>query len=127
VSSVTAYHGTHHEHLPLVSGLCLALADDGFSAASKYARLADGEWVHEATVDLTDLVVLEVEVDVAELLRTGDDYPCDSQSERDALVREGVDAIAYDDEVQGVAHRTLRLLSGRALAAVTHIAAYDPI
>ncbi len=124
-----AHHGTHHEDLPLVSGLCLALGgpDDGFTAASRYAQRAGGDWVHEVTIDLDSLVIRELVVDVAALLRTGNDYPCDHQSERDALVTEGVDAIAYDDEVLGIAHRTVRLLSARALVAITYVAGYDPV
>ncbi len=124
-----AHHGTHHEDLPLVLGLCLALggSDDGFTAASRYAQRASGEWVHEVTIDLDSLVIRELVVNVAALLQAGDDYPCDHQSERDALVAEGVDAVSYDDEVLGVAHRTVRLLSARALAAVTYVAGYDPV
>lgn len=124
----TAHHGTHHEDLPLVAGLCLALGghDDGFAAASRYARRAGGEWVHEVTLDLAGLTVREVEVDVAALVREGHDYPGDSAREVAALLAEGVDALAYDDEVLGVAHRTIRLLSARALEAISYVAGYDP-
>lgn len=128
MSRLAAHHGTHHENLPFVSGLCLAAGghDDGYAAASRYARRAGGEWVHEVSVDLDGLVVRELEVDAAELLRTGDDYPCDHARERLALVAAGVDAVVYSDEVLGVAHRTVRLLSPRALAAVTIVGAFDP-
>ena len=127
-ANTTAHHGTHHEDLPLVTGLCLAVGgdDDGFTAASRYARRCDGEWVHEVSIDMTDLVVREVACDPASLLRNGGEYPGDSARERAALVADGVDVLAFADEVTGHAHRTLRLVSARALAAVTVIAAYDP-
>lgn len=123
---VTAHHGTHHPELPLVPGLCLAVGgmDDGYRAASRYASRCGGEWVHEVELDLTGLVVREVEVDVAALLRTGGDFPGDTDAT--AYLAEGVDVLAFDDEVLGVPHRTLRLLSARALAALTVTGAYDP-
>ncbi len=123
-----AHHGTHHDALPLVPGLCLAVGgpDDGYRAASAYARRADGEQVFEVEVALDGLVVLELEVDAAELLRTGDDYPGDTAASRAALAARGVDAILFDDEVCGIAHRTLRLISDRALVAVREVGCYDP-
>ena len=127
-AALTAHHGTHHSSLPLVSGLCLARAghDDGYTAASAYARRCAGEHVFEVEVDLACLEVLEVSVDAAELLRRGGDYPGDHQSERDAFVAQGVDALAYADEVLGISHQTIRLLSARALGAVTVTGVYDP-
>lgn len=127
-AETTAHHGTHHTSLPLVSGLCLAVggSDDGYTAASEYAKRSGGEYVFEVSIDLAGLTVREVEVDAAALLRTGDDYPGDSARERAALIAEGVDAIAFADECCGRAHRTLRLISDRALAAVTLTGTFDP-
>ena len=59
------------------------------------------------------------EVEVTDEQRDEVEYPGDSESERAALIADGVDAIVYDDETEtGRQHRCLRLLSARALAAV---------
>lgn len=122
-----AHHGTHHASLPLHAGLCLAVGDDdGYRAASAYARRAGGEFVFEVSIDMADMTVVEVDIDPAELLRTGDDYPGDSAAARAEYLASGVDILAYDDEVLGIPHRTLRLLSDRALAAVSVTGEFDP-
>lgn len=123
----TAHHGTHHETLPLHAGVCFALGghDDGFLAASEYARVHGGEWVHEVEIALDGLTVRHLEIDVR-ACRDADHFPCDSAREIAAFIAEGVDAVAYDDACHTLAHRTIRLLSARALAAVTYVAGYDP-
>lgn len=128
MTALVAHHGTHHDALPLHSGLCLAVGgiDDGYQAASKYARRADGETVFELVVDLDGLEVRSMDLDVAELLRVGADYPGDTATSRAALLAEGIDAIAYDDECLGLTHRTIRLLSTRALERVAVTGVYDP-
>lgn len=128
MTALVAHHGTHHAALPLHSGLCLAVGgiDDGYRAASEYARRADGEQVFEISIDLDGLVVRSLDLDIAELLRVGGDYPGDTAASRAALLAEGLDAIAYDDECLGLTHRTVRLLSARALERVLVTGVYDP-
>jgi hypothetical protein len=122
-----AHHGTHHADLPLHSGLCLAYGgrDDGYRAASAYARRVAGEHVFEVDVDLTGLVVVDLPVDVRACYES-DEWPGDTAASRRALLAAGADAVAYADECLGCSHRTIRLLSDRALAAVRVTGVYDP-
>lgn len=116
------YHGTHHEDLPRHPGLCLT---PDFAAASEYARVRDGEWVHEVVVDLTGMVVEEVEIDLR-TCREADHFPGDTAAELAEFAARGVDLIAYDDCCLTRAHRTYRIVSERALAALTYEGGYDP-
>lgn len=125
----TWHHGTHHPELPRHEGLCLAGggSDRGYYAASEYARVRGGAdaTVYEVQVDLAGLTVEVIEVDVR-ACRDADHWPGDTEQERAALVARGVDAIIYDDACVTRAHRTLRLLSPRALAAIVAVDAYEP-
>jgi hypothetical protein len=116
------YHGTHHEDLPLHPGLSLT---PDFSAAREYARVRGGEWIHEVTIDLEGLTLEEVEVDVREC-RDSDCWPGDSAREVAGLAARGVDVIVFDDVCHAAAHRTYRIISQRALAAITYEGGYDP-
>lgn len=119
---LSLYHGTHHEDLPRHPGLCLT---PDFAAASEYARVRDGEWVHEATLDLTDLVLETLEVDVR-ACREADHFPGDTAAELAAFAARGIDVIVYDDCCLTRAHRTYRIVSERALVALTYEGGYDP-
>jgi len=106
----TYYHGSRNG-IALHSGVCLVDRED---VAAAYARGGD---VDVVTIDMSGLAVREVEV--TDEQRDEVEYPGDSESERAALIADGVDAIVYDDETEtGRQHRCLRLLSARALAAV---------
>jgi hypothetical protein len=108
----TYYHGGNG--INLHSGLCLV---DDERAAGDYAEGRGGEVV-EVEVDLSGLNVVEVEV-TREMI-DNQDFPGDTAKGRAAMVADGVDAIKYDDMTpEGRTHRTLRLLSPKALAAVT--------
>lgn len=125
VDIVTAYHGTHHEDLPSHPGVCFCIGRTAREAAKEYAQVRGGEWVHEVEIDLDGLVVEEVGVDVAQC-RRDDSWPCDSAREVADYVARGIDAVVFDDVCHSVAHRTIRLLSARALAAVEYLGGYDP-
>lgn len=111
---MTYYHGG--ANINLHSGLCLVDCD---RAAADYAEGRGGEVV-EVEVDLSGLNVVEVEVTRAMIDEQS--FPGDTKAERAALLADGVDAIEYDDMTpEGRTHRTLRLISAAALAAVTTV------
>jgi hypothetical protein len=107
----TMYHGNGDE-LALHEGLCLT---DDARIAAEYAY-GDGGVVHTIEVDLTGLAVCEVEgYDRSENSAPGDD-----------LTQWDADVIVYTDEtINGRPHRTWRLMSAAALAAVRHVATTD--
>jgi hypothetical protein len=52
-------------------------------------------------------------------MRDDNEWPCDRDSQIAEYVARGIDAIIFDDASgNGAEHKTLRLLSDRALAAV---------
>lgn len=110
--TITLYHGTDHDELPVHAGLCLADDED---AAGTY-----GEQVFEVALDLDGLTVEEVEIDLAAIKRYGEDYPADSARDRAAYLARGVDIIVYSDIADrlggGSEHLTYRILSDRALS-----------
>ena len=109
----TYYHGTHHSDLPIHAGLCLT---DSRSAAECY-----GDAIHSVEIDLAGLAVERLYFDRDELRQMWADnaWPCDTDAEIAEYVARGVDAIVFDDATEsGAEHKTLRLLSDRALAAV---------
>jgi hypothetical protein len=116
------YHGTHHEDLPMHVGLCLT---PDFAAASEYARVHGGEWVHEVSIDLDGLVVEHITVD-PRACRDSDFWPGDTARERVALAARGVDLIVYDDICHTQGHATYRIVSEKALAALIYEGGYDP-
>lgn len=124
---IVGHHGTRRSELPCHSGLCVAVGgwDDGYEAASDYARAAGGDpTVHEVTIDLSGLVVETVEVDRGECW---DDNTWPGDDDRDEYLARGVDAIRFADATHtGQEHDTLRLLSERALAAIVSVEAYEP-
>ena len=112
--TLTLFHGTDHDALPIHSGMCLADDED---AAGTY-----GENVYEVALNLDGLTVEEVEIDLAAIKRDGEDYPADSASDRAAYLARGVDIIVYSDIADrlggGSEHLTYRILSERALARI---------
>jgi hypothetical protein len=109
----TYYHGTHHSDLPIHAGLCLTPSED---AAADY-----GSNVHSVEIDLGGLNVERLWFSDEEIRQMRDDneWPCDRDSQIAEYVARGVDAIIFDDASgNGAEHKTLRLLSDRALAAV---------
>ena len=120
--TTTLYHGTHHADLPRHIGLSLT---PDFSAAREYARVREGEWIHEVTLDLDGLTVEEIEVDLR-ACRDSDCWPGDSARDLRDYAARGVDVIVFDDCCHAQAHRTYRLVSERALAALTYEGGYDP-
>lgn len=110
----TYYHGSRNG-LTLHEGVCLVNRED---VAESYARGGD---VVAVDVALSGLVVEDV--DVTDEMRDEVEYPGDRAEDRAAFLARGVDAIIYDDETEtGRQHRCLRLLSPRALAAVSVLA-----
>ena len=106
---MTLYHGTRSA-LTLHAGLCLANRE---ASAAAYGRD-----VHTLTLDASALTVREMAI--TQDMIDAQDFPADTAAEVASLVAEGVDAIAYDDmDPNGGTHRTIRLLSARALAAVS--------
>lgn len=104
--SMTLYHGAH-TRFALHVGLCLT---DDRSSAETY-RQGKGE-LAEVELDLTGLCVLDLDEGYN---RDEDEAPADRDpSEFDC------DVIVYDDEdLRGRPHRTWRLVSDRAVDAVT--------
>ena len=112
--TLTLWHGTDHDALPIHAGLCLADDED---AAGTY-----GTQVFEIELDLDGLTVEDVEIDLAAIKRDGEDYPADSARDRTAYLARGVDVITYSDIADrlggGSKHITYRILSARALARI---------
>lgn len=108
----TMYHGNRAETLALHQDLCLA-DDDRIAAEYAYG---DGGTVHTVEINLTGLWVVEVDgFDRDDNFAPGDDH---TEFEADVLV--------FDDEtINGQPHRTWRLMSDAALAAVSIIGATD--
>lgn len=103
------FHGSSSPVLALHEGLCLTDDDD---RARDYAAAAFGaHWLHEVSLDLDGLVVIDVEDgwDRDEAVAAGDhgDVP-------------GADVLVYQDESpHNHRHCTWRLMTPAALAAVT--------
>jgi hypothetical protein len=114
VMTMTMFHGTSSAGLPLHEGLCLAEDDE---RAWDYARCAFGDirYVHRAELDLDGLTVLELDEGYQ---RDGNVAPADL----DPAGFPGTDVIVFDDETpHGRYHVTYRLLTSRALAALTYV------
>lgn len=121
-------HGTDRDHLVIHPGLCLVVSDTDeavideavLARAAAYGRERSGDFhVHRILADLDGLVIEDVEVDLRAAL-DGEGFPGDRQSEIDAYLARGVDAVRFADaDPRGVAHETLRLFSARALEALT--------
>ena len=113
-ATITLWHGTDHDDLPVHSGLCLADDED---AAASY-----GDQVFEIEIDLDGLVVEEVEIDLGAIKRDGEDYPADGAADRARYLARGVDVIVFADIADrlggGREHPTYRLLSAAALARI---------
>lgn len=127
-------HGTDRDHLVIHPGLCLVVSDTDPSVvdeavldrAAAYGRERDAAFcVHRFDLADDNLVVERVEVDLRAAL-DGAGFPGDRQEEIDAYLARGIDAIRFvDADPRGVAHETLRLFSGRALAALTTFEVLD--
>lgn len=105
----TLFHGAHTKFAAHV-GLCLT---DDESVARAYA----GKRGELATVEI-DLSALMV-VDVPGYDRETNEAPGDRESDRAAVAATGADVLAFDDEDErGRLHRTWRLVSQRAVAAL---------
>lgn len=104
------YHGTRRG-LSMHAGLCLA--DDDSIAAAYAGRSGD---VYTVEMAWDGLTVREVEAfDMALVTARGD-----SAADIAALVADGVDVLVYEDQApHGATHTTYRLVSARALEALT--------
>lgn len=113
--AMTLYHGSDTDTLvPSLAIRSLCLADEHiaetYATAGSSGSYAGTAWVHEIELDDTGLVWVEVE-----------DYDADECC--DPEVPEGADVIEYDDvDVYGYRHRTVALVSERALAAARVVA-----
>ena len=106
----TMFHGGRT--LDIHDGLCLA---DSEEIAEEYAE-GRGGMVFALELP-SSLEVREVEMSRED--RDDMNYPGDRAAERRALEADGVDVIMYDDETpNGRQHRTYRLVSARAVAAL---------
>lgn len=108
---LTLAHGSH-DHIVLHPGLCLA--DD--DTAAVYARTAGGdEIVTTVTLDLASVTVRKL----------AGGYDTDSNTAPgDKGEDYGVDVIIFADaDVNGREHTTYRLMTARALAAVSVVSA----
>jgi hypothetical protein len=129
--TITGHHGTRHRTLPKHPGLCIAVggSDDGYLAASDYAIAAttrDDAYVFEVVVAGGELCIEEIEVDPRACWDSAS-WPCDTEEEISSAVARGVDAILFHDATAtGRQHRTLRLLSARAMAAIVTVERYAP-
>ena len=103
------YHGTTQAELPLHPGLCLAASD---TCAGQYRAYNGGRYVHEASLALGALTVLDLD----------EGYDRDANLAPADLDPASFDAdvIVFTDETPGgKEHLTYRLLTARALAALT--------
>ncbi len=107
----TMYHGNAGK-LGLHTGLCLADDPDiAYDYAAATAGGYDLRYVHTVELDLDGLRVVEV---------AGYDRD-DNVAPGDGDDTYGADVMVYDDEtITGRAHRTWRLMTPAALAALTH-------
>lgn len=102
------FHGAHRS---FASHLGLCLTDDEDVARTYGSR---GE-LATVSLDLSSLTVVEV----AGYDRETNEAPGDRESDRAALVAAGADVLVFDDEDErGRSHRTWRLVSERAIAAL---------
>jgi len=104
------YRGLREAGAPF-PGMCLT---DDSAIAAQYAQRHQGRIVHEFSLDTRGLSVLEVkDYDRERNTAPGDD---DLDEYEDA----GVDVLVYQDESpDGREHETIRLVSPRAVAALT--------
>ena len=106
------YHGTHRNEMVPHEGLCLTASED---VAARYAGMSGS--VYAVRIDTASLNVVEV---------PGYDHdtneaPADDEGYRAARAAEGADVLRYEDEDDtGRVHVCYRLISERALAAITH-------
>jgi len=107
----TLYHGSHKGVMALHLGLCLTESD---RVAEHYAGMSGS--VTTVELDWTDLVIEACE---------GYDHdtnscPADDEDYQAAARDRGVDVLVYEDEDEhGAQHECYRLVSARALAAIT--------
>ncbi len=107
-NAITLYHGAYDE-FELHLGQCYT---DDASAAQSYADRGEEGVLVSVALDLTDLTVVTVEG----YNRDEDEAPGD----RSLSEFPGVDVIMYaDEDMRGWAHDCWRLVSERALSAVT--------
>ena len=106
MTTETYYHGTRRE-MAIYAGICLTSSE---RSAKTYGA------VHEVGLDLDGLVVRDVDG----YDRERNEARADSAADLAALVADGVDALIYEDEDEhGRQHDCIRLISARALAAIT--------
>ncbi len=104
------HHGAH-ARFALHLGLCLA---EERSTARRYAGRS--EIVAEVDLDIAGLTVERV----AAYDRNANDAAGDTEADLTALAARGVDVLVYGDEdPHGQSHETYRIVSARALAALT--------
>jgi len=105
------YNGSMNETLSFYSGICFT---DSCDSAAAY-----GDYVSEVEIDTEQLNILHVEMTDEEMRNAIDDqeWPCDRQSDRDAAVAQGYDAVSYSDcDERGATHDCLRILSIEAFS-----------
>lgn len=106
---MTYYHGKRNTELNFRSGICFT--SDRSSAA------AYGPNVFEVEIDRSKLTIKTVEMTDEELREAIDDqeWPCDRESDRQAAIAAGYDAVEYQDvDERGQMHDCLRILTAEA-------------
>jgi hypothetical protein len=105
------YHGSRNETLEFFPAICFT---ESQSAAAAY-----GPHLHTVVIDESKLNIMSVEMTDDELRDAIDDqeWPCDRQSDIDAAIEAGYDAVAYTDcDERGQSHGCLRILTADAFA-----------
>lgn len=105
------YHGSNK---PFAAHVGLCLTDDQYAAR---------DYAPRGTLTTVEFVPFGLVVERARSFgEAGDDGCCDSARETRRYRRRGVDVVEYQDQSpDGRTHRTWRLISRRALRAITTI------
>lgn len=113
---MTYYHGKRNTELNFRSGICFTSDRD---AAAAY-----GPNVFEVEIDRSKLNIKTIEMTDEELRDAIDDqeWPCDRESDRQATIAAGYDAVEYQDvDERGQMHDCLRILTAEAFEAAVRI------
>lgn len=112
----TMYNGSRNADLGFYPAICFT---ESQSAAGAY-----GEYVAAVSIDRSKLNVMTVEMTAEEMREAIDDqeWPCDRQSDIDAAIAVGYDAVAYTDcDECGQEHDCIRILTQAAYDAAVSV------
>jgi hypothetical protein len=113
---MTMYNGSRNETLGFYPAICFTESE---SAASAY-----GQHLHTVEIDESKLNVMTVKMTEEEFRDAIDnqEWPCDRQSDIDAAIAAGYDAVAYTDcDERGQSHGCIRILTESAWVAAVSI------